>query len=130
MSEHVKEEFDYLRSLRDSCPTCLINYIVENFYGHKDKEYICKWTYCDEVLVLCVLIKIPFLSKLIIYYQNSQWQYLRYDFEGNEWSPIMCHFLDLQDCVDIFRSKKERARFLRKIWDCQLNWLIEDDHLH
>lgn len=130
-----KEEFDYLKSLRETSPHCVIDFIIDNFYSSQavpNKDYRYKWTYKNDqitdttILVLCVLIKKPILSKLIIYYQHSQWQYLRYDYEDGDWNPIICSFLDLRDCVDIFEDKKERVRFIRTIWDCRLNWILPE----
>lgn len=122
---HVKEEFDYLKSLQDSCPTCVIEYIITEFYKPSDKspEYDHKSTYHKGIFVLCVLIKNPVLSKLVIYYQNEQWQYIRFDFES-DWVQKGCMFLYLRDCVDIFESKKEQMRFIRSVWNCHLEWLI------
>jgi hypothetical protein len=124
------EEFDYLKSLRDTGPLCAINFVIDNFYygiaGPRIiRDYRYKWTYKDDILLLCVLVRKPILSKLIIYYQNSQWQYIRYDYEHGSWNSVICMFLDLRDCVDIFVDKKDRARFLRSIWDCKLNWIIK-----
>lgn len=123
-----KDEFDYLKSLRDTDPICAINYIINNFYFSQEveTEYTYKWAYKGDILILCVLIKKPILSKLIIYYQHSQWQYIRYDYNSEKWNQKICSFLDLQDCVDIFEDKKDRARFIRTIWDCHLNWLLPD----
>ena len=126
MKPHAKEDFDYFRSLQESCHTCVIEYIIKEFYKPSEKplEFDYRSTYQEGILVLCVLVEIPVLSKLVIYYQHKQWQYIRYDWEAEQWISKECVFLDLRDCTDIFGSKKERMRFIRNVWNCHLEWLI------
>lgn len=128
LSVDSEEKFDYLKSLQDSRPTVVIEHFIKEFYKPSDDPYDIDFRSTDyqNIPILCVLIRKPILSKLIIYYQNKQWQYLRYDYIDNIWTPIECMFFDLRDCIDIFESKKERMRFIRSVWSCNLDWLISE----
>jgi hypothetical protein len=123
---HIFEEFDYTRPMKESCPDCTIQHFLEEFYPPGGNEFEYRKIIHKGVEVWCVLIKKPFLSKLIIYYQHRQWQYVRYDYDVY-WKRIESQFLDLRDCIDIFADEKNLKRFVRSIWNCHGDWLMFDE---
>lgn len=118
------DKFDYMTPLLETDPNCVINHILQEFYPpHTEREFEYRTSKCEDIPVLCVLIQKPFLSRLLIYYQNEQWQYVRYDFK-EDWVEVECMFLELRDCVDIFDTQKILNRFIRSVWNCHNDWQI------
>lgn len=119
------QKFEYLKSIDEICPRCVIEHILSDFYVPRKYRYEYEWHDYSGHDIICTIVQSDnFYSKILIYYQNKQWQYVRLDLVNGKWIEMESQFLDLRGCVDIFQYEKDINRFVRSIWDCGMNWKI------
>lgn len=118
-------EFDYCQTIEDTCPVCLILFILNNYYKPNVYSFDYRYSKYSGHDIVCVIVKgNNYFGRLIIYQQHKQWYYMRFDYIDGYWIDMMCMFLDLRDCVDIFHYQKDTNRFIRSVWDCTNTWRI------